>query len=139
MCLLIDVSALFFSAYVIIGYTVALFMDSGLSHDNCYFLLGSIQPRAVHALPSVKEDVYPLLYFLPCFWFSWSLSLDSSMIFEVFLFYSDHAVIIGECSSANDYIPYHFNCLLWILSKTVCSACIPLLMVVFEIFVIWTL
>ena len=42
-------------------------------------LLGSIQSRAVHTLPNAK-DFYPLPYIIPCFWFSRSPSLCSSMI-----------------------------------------------------------
>ena len=58
-------------------------------------LLGSTQSRAIHPLPNAK-DVYPLPFLLPGFCFSWSPSLDSSVIVMVFLLSSYRALSTGN-------------------------------------------
>ena len=108
-----------------------IFSNVILFSISIIFLLGIIEPRAVHPLPNTKHvSLLPCL--LPCFCFSWISSLGSSMIVAVFLFYSYRAVSAGKSSSARlssilRSCPYHLNCLLWILSKMDCSACILLL------------
>ena len=52
-----------------------------------------------HPSTPKPKDVYHLPYLFPCFCFSWSLSLGSSMIVAVFLFSSYHVV-------AKDYLPF---------------------------------
>ena len=73
-------------------------------------LLGSIQAIAVHPLPDAR-DAYLLPYLLPCFCFSWSPSLGSSIIVVVFLFSSYREVSIGKYSLANDYVHTILNIL----------------------------
>ena len=58
----------------------------------------------------------------------------SSMIVAVLLF-SYHAMFTSKSSLVIlRWCPYHFNCLLWILFKIDCSACILFLMAVLGIF-----
>ena len=79
-------------------------------------LLGSIQLRTVYPFPNAK-DVYRLPYLFPCFCFSWSPSLGSSVIVAVFLSSSLRYPLVNHLRPTNI-----FHCkdvfihLLWILS-----------------------
>ena len=93
------------------------------SHMLCYklLLLGSVQLRAVYPFPNAK-DVFCHIFF--------HVSASNEvrhLVFPWFLRSSSSPSILRRCT-------YHYNCLLWILSKIDCSSCILLLMMVFEYF-----
>ena len=114
---------------IMILHTAVMILKINL---QLFIYIGSIQPRAVHPLPNAK-DVHHIFFHVSAL--HEVRHLGSSMIVVVFLFSSYRAVSTGKSSLAIPRrCPYHLNCLLWILSKIDCSACILFLMAVLGIF-----
>ena len=67
------------------------------------FYYWDLYSQDVYPFPNAKY-VYLLPYILPCFWFSWSQTLGSSMVVAVFLFSSYHEVSAGKSHSTKSYL-----------------------------------